>query len=167
MVSGGGTGSAGRRCRTSTNRSTLTDALYPITRHGAAEDAWFDLNFSPVRDDDAAVVGVLATVVETTHQVLNRRRLGLLNRLATPGSGTVTRRAVLESVVAALAVDVPDVPFAIAAVGGARGDRGTGPRDRPVAVLPGCVRRRDRRGTGPRGGVPVRHGGGPRPRPAC
>jgi two-component sensor histidine kinase len=40
-----------------------------IERNGVAEEAWFDLTYSPVRDEAREVAGVLVTVVETTHQV--------------------------------------------------------------------------------------------------
>ncbi len=46
-----------------------------IARHGAPEEAWFDLNYSPVRDEAGAVAGVLVTVVEVTEQTLAERRL--------------------------------------------------------------------------------------------
>ena len=37
-----------------------------IGRHGRPEAAWFDLNYSPLRDGAGAVAGVLVTVVEVT-----------------------------------------------------------------------------------------------------
>ncbi|MBV9747180.1 MAG: PAS domain-containing protein, partial [Acetobacteraceae bacterium] len=49
---------------------TFRDKLYPITRHGVLEDAWFTLSYSPLRDEEGAVAGVLVTVVETTDRVL-------------------------------------------------------------------------------------------------
>ncbi|WP_434381050.1 hypothetical protein [Melittangium boletus] len=30
---------------------TFENALYPITRYGLLEDAWFTLSYSPLRDD--------------------------------------------------------------------------------------------------------------------
>jgi len=41
-----------------------------IMRHGVAEDAFFDLNYSAVRDETGAVAGVLVTVVEVTSRML-------------------------------------------------------------------------------------------------
>ena len=46
-----------------------------IERRTALEDAWFDLTYSPLRDDRSDVAGVLVTVVETTDRVLAERRL--------------------------------------------------------------------------------------------
>lgn len=40
------------------------------TRSGQAEDAWFDLTYSPVRDEAQRIAGVLVTVVESTQHVL-------------------------------------------------------------------------------------------------
>lgn len=40
-----------------------------ILRHGAFEDAWFDLTCSPLRDEAGAVAGVLVTAVEATARV--------------------------------------------------------------------------------------------------
>ncbi len=48
---------------------TLTDQLFPITRHGASEDAWFTLCYSPTRNADGSISGVFITVVETTGQL--------------------------------------------------------------------------------------------------
>lgn len=39
-----------------------------LMRSGTAEDAWFDLNYSPVFDEAGAAVGVLAVVHETTRR---------------------------------------------------------------------------------------------------
>lgn len=46
-----------------------------IQRHHLPEDAWFDLNFSPLRDETGGVAGVLVTVVETTARVAAEQRL--------------------------------------------------------------------------------------------
>jgi two-component sensor histidine kinase len=43
--------------------------LLTIRRDGEMTDAWFDLTYSPVRDEGEAVAGVLVTVSETTHQI--------------------------------------------------------------------------------------------------
>ncbi|GAA4608833.1 signal transduction histidine kinase/chemotaxis response regulator CheB [Actinoplanes octamycinicus] len=93
---------------------SLTDSPYPVARRGEVEDAWFDLTFSPIRDRDGEVAGILATVIEKTAEVLNRRRLQLLNRLATGPAGAPTRRASLERSLTALTVGDADVQFAVA-----------------------------------------------------
>ena len=49
-----------------------------LNRHGAAEDVWVDLDYSPLRDETGMPAGVLAIVVETTRRVLNERRNSFL-----------------------------------------------------------------------------------------
>ena len=48
---------------------TLEDQLFPITRHGFLENAYFTLCYSPVRDGENEICGILVTVVETTKRV--------------------------------------------------------------------------------------------------
>ena len=48
----------------------VADALYPITRSGELEDAWFTIDYIPVRHEAGTVDGVLVTVQETTARVL-------------------------------------------------------------------------------------------------
>ena len=45
---------------------TFDDKLCRIARHGPVEDAWFTLSYSPLRDENSAIVGVLVTVFEVT-----------------------------------------------------------------------------------------------------
>ncbi len=45
------------------------DALYPVARHGLTENAWFTLSYSPLREEEGGVAGVLVTVFETTDRV--------------------------------------------------------------------------------------------------
>jgi PAS domain S-box-containing protein len=49
--------------------------LLSIERQGVAQDAWFDLAYSPLRNGAGAVAGVLVTVVETTLHLLAERRI--------------------------------------------------------------------------------------------
>ncbi len=49
---------------------TFEDQLFPITRYGFLEDAYFTLCYSPVRNDAGTVAGVLVTVFETTPRVM-------------------------------------------------------------------------------------------------
>ncbi|SDC83410.1 PAS/PAC sensor hybrid histidine kinase [Massilia sp. PDC64] len=48
-----------------------------MERHGYPEQSWFTFSYSPVRDDDGTVGGILCTVVETTGKV---RALASLRR---------------------------------------------------------------------------------------
>jgi PAS domain S-box-containing protein len=58
---------AGEACR-------FEDAPFTLLRQGEPEGAFFDFAFSPVRDENGVVVGVLNTAVETTARVLAQRR---------------------------------------------------------------------------------------------
>ena len=91
----------------------VREALYPISRHGAPEDAWFDLFFVPVEDEAGAVPGILCTVVERTAEVLAARRLRVLNELTDRTAGAVTWRSAFERALEVLALHEDDVPFAL------------------------------------------------------
>jgi signal transduction histidine kinase len=82
-------------------------ALFPVTRHGFTEDAYFTFTFSPLRDDTGAIVGVFQPVVEVTDIVLQERRAETL-RLTAPRPGAAPDDAAI--VGAPLG---PDVPFAL------------------------------------------------------
>ena len=42
------------------------DHLLVLERNGGPEDVWFDLFYTPVRDESGAVAGVLCTAIDTT-----------------------------------------------------------------------------------------------------
>ncbi|OLP62372.1 hypothetical protein BJF93_23755 [Xaviernesmea oryzae] len=46
-----------------------------VMRNGAPEQVWFDLDYTPVIDEDGSVLAALAVVSETTRSVLNARAL--------------------------------------------------------------------------------------------
>jgi two-component sensor histidine kinase len=50
-----------------------------VDRSGRPEDAWFTFCYSPVRDEDGNVLGMLDTVVETTGKVQAEQQARLLN----------------------------------------------------------------------------------------
>ncbi|TCL91172.1 PAS domain S-box-containing protein [Rhizobium sp. PP-WC-2G-219] len=71
---------------------SYADMEMTLNRSGEPERVWFDLDYSPVFDDDGAISGVLAVVVETTkaveaEQALSRNREKL--SLALQASGVV------------------------------------------------------------------------------
>jgi PAS domain S-box-containing protein len=47
-----------------------------INRHGRAEQTWFTFSYSPLRDDDGTIHGLICTVWETTDKMQAQRRLG-------------------------------------------------------------------------------------------
>jgi len=61
---------------------TLEDALYPLARRdGAVEDVYLTLSFSPVRNDEGVIAGVLATMHETTSRVKSQAMAAERERL--------------------------------------------------------------------------------------
>jgi PAS domain S-box-containing protein len=52
---------------------SFKDKHFILNRHGAPEDVWMNLDYSPVAGEDGAPAGVLAIVVETTPWVLAER----------------------------------------------------------------------------------------------
>ena len=51
------------------------DRLFPVSRQGQRETAYFDISCSAVRDEAGAVAGVLCIVNETTQRLLDARAL--------------------------------------------------------------------------------------------
>lgn len=80
------------------------DVLLPLHRAGYDEDCWFTWSYSPVHGADGEVLGVLDIAVETTTEVLSRRRtrtvaelLGGLERAEDEeGVATLVRAALAE-----------------------------------------------------------------------
>ena len=77
---------------------SFDDVLFPIERSpGVVEKAWFNLCYSPVRDDSGAVGGALVVVVDTTERKRAEERqaflLKLADRLRTLQDPTAVQRA--------------------------------------------------------------------------
>ncbi|MBJ6124834.1 PAS domain S-box protein [Microvirga splendida] len=53
---------------------TFDDALYPLARNGVLEDVWLTLSYSPLRDDNGVIAGVLVTLFETTARHVAQRQ---------------------------------------------------------------------------------------------
>jgi PAS domain S-box-containing protein len=50
--------------------TAFTDMPYTINRHGHPEQAFFTFSYSPIRDPDGSVQGVLGVILETTDKVI-------------------------------------------------------------------------------------------------
>jgi PAS domain-containing protein len=59
----------------------LENQLFPVERNDYLEEAYLTLCFSPIHDENGGVDGILVTLLETTRQVLDRRRFEMLNKL--------------------------------------------------------------------------------------
>lgn len=49
--------------------------MLPLDRNGFVEECYFDFSYSPIRDEEGNVGGVLVTVIETTEQVKSLNKL--------------------------------------------------------------------------------------------
>ncbi|BAL95402.1 sensor protein, frameshifted [Rubrivivax gelatinosus IL144] len=78
----------------------------PVTRYGFEEDAFFTFTFSPLRDDDGRIAGILQPVFEVTDAVLSERRSAVLAEL-TPDRRRVRRAADVLRVLARATEGVP------------------------------------------------------------
>jgi signal transduction histidine kinase len=85
----------------------VKQAHIPVTRYGFEEEAYFTFTFSPLRDDDGHIAGILQPVFEVTDTVLSERRAETVRMLAPTGSLEPVADAV-----AALGRNPHDVPFA-------------------------------------------------------
>jgi serine phosphatase RsbU (regulator of sigma subunit) len=59
----------------------FADLPVMLERDGFLAETFFTFSYSPVRDEDGAIAGVMDIAVETTRQVQDHRRLELLTRL--------------------------------------------------------------------------------------
>jgi hypothetical protein len=93
--------------------TTVVDFMLPLDRHGFAEECYFIFSYSPIRQEDGSVGGVLVTVTETSGRVLGERRLRTTQALAAR-----TRDAGSVAAVCAIGAEVlrenrSDIPFAL------------------------------------------------------
>lgn len=88
------------------------DHLVPITRNGQLEDVYWTYGYSPVRDDDGRIGGVLVVVQETTERVQTLAERELL--LATTQAARDEANAAREQ----LALLFSEAPVAIAVLTG-------------------------------------------------
>jgi hypothetical protein len=88
------------------------DQLLVLSRRGYDEECYFTFSYSPIREEGGAVGGVFCAVHETTERVLGERRLRTLGRLAALTAGARSAREASDGVIAALASNPADVPFA-------------------------------------------------------
>ncbi|MCE4554680.1 ATP-binding protein [Roseateles cellulosilyticus] len=77
-----------------------------VTRYGFEEDAYFTFTFSPLRDDEGRIAGILQPVFEVTDAVLSERRTAVLAELTPDRHGARSADDVLR-VLEAASEDVP------------------------------------------------------------
>ncbi len=87
--------------------------LVPLTRFGFTEEAYFTFSFSPLRDDQGKIAGILQLVTEVTEPVLAQRRTAALREIS---NLTAHARAIPDAVRRAsevLGKYAPDFPFSL------------------------------------------------------
>jgi PAS domain S-box-containing protein len=87
------------------------DALLPMQRHGYTEECYFDFTFTPVYGEDGKVDGIFNAVIETTYQLINERRAGLLQKLSRKISAATSAEEVFKRVSFVLKNNSADIPF--------------------------------------------------------
>jgi PAS domain S-box-containing protein len=81
-------------------------SLIPLTRHGFVEECYFSFTFSPLRNDEGRIAGVLQIVTELTARILYERRNRTLSDLA---AAKVALGGVMDDLARALSTNPLDI----------------------------------------------------------
>ena len=84
-----------------------------LERSGYSEETYHTFSYSPLRDDDASVVGMLCVVTEDTDRVIGERRMATLRDLGSDPSVVRTEREMLDFAASQLAGNPYDLPFTL------------------------------------------------------
>ncbi len=87
--------------------------LVPIFRNGSIEEVFWTYSYSPVRDSEGEVKGVLVTCHETTEQVVNERRLRTLLAIKGEGREPESLDDLANQLLQSLASNRADIPCAM------------------------------------------------------
>ena len=97
----------------SSGRATWSeDLLLTMNRHDYWEETYWTYSYSPLHDDDGAVLGVFTAVSDTTERVIGERRLAALQDLGAQAGSARSVAEACQLVVKALERARQDVPFA-------------------------------------------------------
>lgn len=95
----------------STGEATWDEALLLfLERSGYSEETYHTFSYSPLRDEDARVVGMLCVVSEDTDRVIAERRMATLRDLGSDPSVVRTERQMLDFAASQLAGNAYDLP---------------------------------------------------------
>ncbi|OBK23244.1 histidine kinase [Mycobacterium asiaticum] len=98
----------------STAEATWDEALMLILeRSGYPEETYHTFSYSPLRDEDARLVGMLCVVMEDTERVIAERRIATLRDLGSDPSVIRTERQMLDFAADQLAGNPYDLPFTL------------------------------------------------------
>jgi PAS domain S-box-containing protein len=97
-----------------TGQATWDEALLLfLERSGYPEESYHTFSYSPLRDDDGALVGMLCVVSEDTDRVIAERRMGTLRDLGSDPSVIRTERETLAFAAQQLEGNRRDLPFTL------------------------------------------------------
>ena len=98
----------------STGEATWDEALLLLVeRSGYPEESYHTFSYSPLRDDDARIVGMLCVVSEDTERVIGERRMATLRDLGSDPNVVRTEREMLDFAADQLARNPHDLPFTL------------------------------------------------------
>jgi PAS domain S-box-containing protein len=119
-----------------TGRATWDEALLLfLERSGYPEESYHTFSYSPLRDDDGAVVGFLCVVSEDTERVIGERRMATLRDLGSDPSVARTEQETLDFAGRQLDRNQPDLPFTLTYL--FSGDGGTARLAASTGIAPG------------------------------
>ncbi|GAA3962478.1 response regulator [Allohahella marinimesophila] len=87
------------------------DMLLFLERSGVPEETYHTFSYSPLADDDSAVVGMLCVVTEETLRVIGERRMATLRDLAAAFNTLIRQDDVLQASARQLEANQKDLPF--------------------------------------------------------
>ncbi|MCK2221985.1 SpoIIE family protein phosphatase [Actinomadura sp. ATCC 31491] len=129
-----------------TGKATWDEALLLyLERAGYPEETYHTFSYSPLRDDDGAVVGMLCVVSEETERVIGARRMATLRDLGSDPSVVRTEQEMLDFACRQLGQNPQDLPFTLTYLFDAAGEArlaettgiGAGHPAAPLTVSPG------------------------------
>jgi PAS domain S-box-containing protein len=91
---------------------TVERTLIPVTRYGFTEEAFFTFTFSPLRDDEGRIAGILQIVTEMTEAVVSERRSSTLRGLI-PNPEVQTVEDGPSPILEVLSANPQDISFAL------------------------------------------------------
>jgi signal transduction histidine kinase len=94
-------------------RVEVSKALIPLTRHGFTEESYFTFSFSPLRDDQDAIAGILQIVTDVTDTVLGERRARALHELSKQTVHARTLEDAIKLATDVLGQNTADLPFCL------------------------------------------------------
>ncbi|WP_250031179.1 SpoIIE family protein phosphatase [Paractinoplanes maris] len=98
----------------STGHATWDEALLLfLERSGYTEETYHTFSYSPLRDDDGALVGMLCVVSEETDRVIGERRMATLRDLGSDPSVVRTEAQTLDFAGSQLGRNLRDLPFTL------------------------------------------------------